>query len=389
MPKLKVIFVPTNVSGVNFWRVYQPAQALKKIGVEAKVMYYGHNGYLMHPWETDLLTLEHGPEIEKQMKKACEWADIMVFMALHTRHSMDLWQALRWQFESKPFLMEIDDYIFSIPPGNTAAQVFGPGTEIVKIFCEQMKASDGVIVSTPFLADLYKEMNPRIHVAENAIDFTLWRKKSPSPGRQGVTIGWVGGGSHTPDLELVKDPIFKVLERNPEVTFKCIHGCPEFFKHHDRIHWTHEFTPINEYPDWVSSFGFDIGIAPLVDNNFNRGKSNLRWLEYASLKTPSVCSPLPHFKQTIEHGVNGYLADTPDQWVEYLETLIKDEKKRVEIGERAYQDALQKFNITDMAVTYKNILLKEITHAVAHTFDTAATNRRFNRRPRQPSLEHI
>jgi glycosyltransferase involved in cell wall biosynthesis len=105
--------------------------------------------------------------------------------------------------------------------------------------------------------------------------------------------------------------------------------------------------------------GFDIGMAPLVDNSFNRSKSNLRWLEYSSLGIPTVASNVGHFAQTIVNGKTGLLADTPEDFTAALESLILDTKKRKAIAGEAKQEVFNKFNIDGVAQQYK-FALEEI-----------------------------
>jgi glycosyltransferase involved in cell wall biosynthesis len=86
------------------------------------------------------------------------------------------------------------------------------------------------------------------------------------------------------------------------------------------VHIADRGVPINRYAAFAASFGFDIGIAPLVDCNFNRSKSNLRWLEYSALKIPTVATDISHFRQTVRNGEDGFLIKNNDldEWVTRL-----------------------------------------------------------------------
>ncbi|HMX43004.1 MAG TPA: hypothetical protein PKB12_04730, partial [Elusimicrobiota bacterium] len=290
MSRLKVFFVPTNVSGVVFYRAWQPYLALKKSKeIAPLIWWFKPDQYTLHPWEAQITSGELGQSIIRDIDRGCAWADVVVWMCLHSFESLRLFKYMKAQHQ-KPFFMEIDDYLFSIPAKNQAHKYYKPGGELSRVGLEQMKAADGIICSTPYLKELYEPFNSNIRVAENVIDLPLWRKGNP-PARQGVTIGWVGGGTHEEDLALIKEPMFRVLEKHKNVTFKILHGIPDFFKNHKKIKLYKAFKPVTKYPQWVVRQGFDIGVAPLVDNNFNRGKSNLRWLEYSAMKVPTVASP--------------------------------------------------------------------------------------------------
>jgi glycosyltransferase involved in cell wall biosynthesis len=352
MSRLKVAFIPTNVSGVNFYRVWQFHNAFKKrhdvtstvVLDRPEAEWYQDEQYLLHPWERDYMQGgEMGRTVMEDLVNVCKWADVVVWMSLHTPHSLELFKRLK-TLSGKPFVTETDDNMYDVPDNNLAASHYFHGSDSARMFAEQCELSDGMVVSTPNLKTVYDQHNRNIHVVENAIDLALWRRLPPPPGRQGVTIGWVGGASHTLDLKMIERPLFKVLEENPHVRFVCLHGCPPDWRDRDRVvcpmamvgpRYLPEFKPIRDYPEWVIKHRFDIGIAPLEDNLFNRAKSNLRWLEYSAMGIPTVASPLDHFTQSIEHKKHGYLADGDDDWYEYLTLLVRNEAERIRVGTNA------------------------------------------------------
>lgn len=387
MRKLRIAFIPTNVSGVIFYRVWQNAEAMRKMGCHVAVLWYAHNIFQMHPWEEDLMTEQHGAKLEDDIDRACAWADIVVWMGLHTHETIGIFKEMKARY-GKPFLTEIDDYIFSIPTANIASSVYGPGTELTKIMLDQIKTSDGLICSTPYLAELYKPLNRRVFVVENSIDLSLWRVRSSPAPRQRVTIGWMGGGTHNEDHRLIKDAVVEVLAQNEGVRFVYVSGgsCPDFFKDIKGLKWIHDFRAINKYPAWIGKFKFDIGIAPLVDNNFNRGKSNLRWLEYSALGLPCVASPLPHFKEAIRHGETGFLASTKEEWIEYLNKLIREPDTRENMGNAARQEVKDKWNPKLLGKKYKTVI-QEFLNASTGTERSAKSDRGFDQRSEQSAMD--
>jgi glycosyltransferase involved in cell wall biosynthesis len=86
-------------------------------------------------------------------------------------------------------------------------------------------------------------------------------------------------------------------------------------------------------PDWWRRVAtFDIGLAPLVDNRFNRSKSFIKILEYAALGVPFIASPVGPYADHVVDGVTGFLASTPDEWAERLDQLIRSPWLRMKIG---------------------------------------------------------
>lgn len=387
MSRLKVAFIPSNVSGVMYYRAWMPAEALRAYQrVDVAVLWYQTKMYLYHSWERDLIFKQFS-SIERDIEMACEWADVVVWMQLVSPFSLDLYLRMKTKYK-KPFIVETDDYGFSIPSTNIASTQFYPGSPIIKIFMDQIEAADAMVVSTPYLKSLYSRYHDNIYVIENALDLPSWPRLNTSHTGPGVTIGWVGGASHTEDLELVKDTIFQILEKYPHVRFTCMHGIPPFFKDKWHINCVEEFKPMNLYPAWVRKQNFDIGIAPLVDNNFNRGKSNLRWLEMSAMGIPTVCSPLPHFTGSVKHGLTGMIAESPAQWMEYLSALIESENLRRTIGHNAHEEIRVNWNPTRQGTKYL-ALLREVIRASSDKTSIATEGRRLNQRPEQHAVVHV
>src|SRR4029077_7990439 len=76
----------------------------------------------------------------------------------------------------------------------------------------------------------------------------------------------------------------------------------------------------------------DIGIMPLPDDRWSRGKCGLKALQYMALGIPTVCSPVGVNTHIIQHGENGLLAGSDDEWVESLTRLIDSAPLRERLG---------------------------------------------------------
>lgn len=354
---LRVAFICTTVSGVAYYRMASFAWAMRSWPrTETVVWPYSKEVTIQNPWQVDMVD---SPIVRQRIDYLCDKADVIVWQMLDFEHSLDFWFDMRNRHQ-KPFLMEIDDYVSDIPVENAGFEQLGPGRIRHRVMMEQMKQSDAVIVSTPYLKNQYEAMNEHIYVIPNSIDFKEWdsaRIRKDNGSR--LRIGWIGGGTHKEDLEMVLPVLEKVCKGN--VWFYCIHGAPQSFKNKPNFYWNHKWSKIHLYPRFMASYKFDIGIAPLIDNNFNRGKSNLRWLEYSALKVPCIASPLPDFERVIQNGHNGYVADSHAEWAEYLSLLIADKGHREVVGQEAYDSVKKDFNVRKTATDYMR-LLKRISH---------------------------
>lgn len=386
--------------------------ASKRRGEDFGILNYDPALIVRRNWEMDLYgDPDTAWRIKYDTLTAVGWADVVVWMGLHSPEALNLFKLSKVRHPHVKHLMEIDDFLLSSSRSNPqAGEVYRYGGDLAKIGLEQMRHSDGIIVSTPTLAEMYKPYAKKIFVVENVVDLSLWPKPKAEASKN-LTIGWIGAGSHDDDLGLLRGVIPHILAKYPNVEFSIVHGCPEFFKHKDdcefllnprdprykkmkkctkcggldRVRWTHDFKTIDKYPKWAASFGFDIGIAPLVDINFTRGKSNLRWLEYSAMGRPTIASPLNHFRETIRDGETGIVLkdNSPESWIEAIETLIEDQDLRKAIGKNAREEVVRNWSPAVMAKKYRAVI-QEITHAQPHEVGASDAGGSVDKRP----IEH-
>jgi len=229
-------------------------------------------------------------------------------------------------------LFEIDDYVHSVrkKADHVNAKKFGQKRLHGYEMC--MRACDGIIVSTPWLASKYRAFNPRVWVCRNGLD--LGRYNLTRPRRPGVAIGWSGGMGHTNAAEPWLKDVANVMAQRPETRFVSVGQpfaealMPQFGP--ERC-MSVGFAPLDTYPATMTMF--DIALAPAGKSNFYRGKSDLRWLEASALGIPLIADPDVY--PDIEHGVTGFHASTPAEMRELLLELVDDPELRERVGAQA------------------------------------------------------
>ncbi len=365
---LNALFIPTGNSGLTWWRVQNFVQAAwrtKAASFQNPLWTKDLNS--IQPWQemlTDRPDKAHDPIFIRQfvpmIESGCIGADAVVFQYPHEEGALELFDAIKQKFPRLPLLTEIDDNILSVPHYNEAAHTFDPRSDVRRRAIQQMRQSDAVIVSTPYLKEAFAEFNAHIYVIPNAIDFKQWDKLKGRK-RPGLRIGWAGGSGHEGDFAPVAEGIKKVLARHKDARLILINGpaaqgIPSFFKDVERIEHHATWTPILKYPKMLADMDFDIGIAPVVDSAFNRGKSNLKWLENAALKIPTVTMNVGHYAETIKNGVDGYLCEDGDDFALALDVLISDKKRRKAMGLAANTSVRKNFNVDNVAAEYVRVL---------------------------------
>jgi glycosyltransferase involved in cell wall biosynthesis len=230
-------------------------------------------------------------------------------------------------------LFEIDDDVHGAAKAahhGTAAHFSKPALRALEA---SMRACDGIICSTDRVAARYSAFNSETWVCQNGID--LSRYALTRPARDTVTIGWAGGTGHRPAMVPWLRELLHVLAVRPATRFMSV-GAEDFASALAERFGSERciglpWGPIETYPAAMTSF--DIALAPAARTPFFRGKSDLRWLEASALGIPTVADPVLY--KSIEDGVTGLHAATPQQAREAILALADDEALRERIGSAA------------------------------------------------------
>ncbi len=139
-------------------------------------------------------------------------------------------------------------------------------------------------------------------------------------------IGWVGSPSTRIELTSISSTLERIVKRtNCRFVTVGDGGTTLLFDGHESKSWTYE-------GEVAQLHDFDIGIMPLRDLEFQRGKCGYKLIQYMACSKPVVASPVGVNCQIVKHGINGYLASTEKEWESRLVELLDDVKLRRQIG---------------------------------------------------------
>ena len=212
-----------------------------------------------------------------------------------------------------------------------------------------IKWADVVTAGNSFLQDYGKQFNNNVVIIPTTIDLINSHNKNTRQPDELVNIGWTGTHTTMSYLnELI--PVLEELEKDYSFTFTVISNhAPEFNLDSMRfIKWNSE----TEIQDLAT---INIGVMPLTDNKWAKGKCGFKALQYMALNIPSIVSPVGVNNEIIKDGENGYLCSTLEEWKKTIVLLLNDKQLREQIGKEGYKTVHTKYSVEAKRDNYLNL----------------------------------
>lgn len=347
-----VLWLHSDRAGCGTYRCYVPALGMDQRG-----------------WETEFLLHEEFPRHLGRFEDSFQGVAIVVFQrAIHPWFSraMDYCKS-----NGIKTVLEMDDDLFHIPKHNPAHPYWQLKVQR-RCLQAQLAKADAIIVSTMPLKNVLVEQGvdpDKISICLNHLHPSVWgdalfTKQELYDNGDYTIIGWQGSQTHDVDFKEAIPAIQQLLDEYPKLLVRFFGSIPLTIQgkiHPTRFQWVRG-VPFDRYPFTLVHMNFDIGIAPIVDNIFNRSKSNLKWLEYASRRIPCVASRVYPYATSITHGVTGYLAGSTEEWYAALRQLLESPKLRRQIGQQAYDHVWQQWG-PDCALAWDGVFTKVLSDA--------------------------
>jgi glycosyltransferase involved in cell wall biosynthesis len=197
-------------------------------------------------------------------------------------------------------------------------------------FRNMVCSSDVIIAGNTFLQEQASRHHSRVMVIPTSIPAQRYCLKDYTRKKERITIGWIGDHGSIHYLKRIKD-IFEEIGRrfSGKVELKIV--CDTFIDCSHipvrKVRWSQD-TEVAELMD------MDIGVMPLVDDPWSWGKCGLKILQYFGVGVPAVCTPVGVNRDVVVHGHNGFWANSPEEWIDALSTLVINEKDRKCMGLR-------------------------------------------------------
>lgn len=214
------------------------------------------------------------------------------------------------------------------------------------------KKAAKVTVASNYLYDYFKKINQKTYYLPFAInheDYTLKKYVDHND----IIIGWMGSPDNFQNILKIENELIEIEKINPNVSFVFI--CREAYKLNLKrvkfMNWSDEGF---DYYHTINSF--DIGLTPMMEaDEANLAKTAFKALEYMSSGLAFVSSPWG-IPEHLYHEQNVMIANTNHEWIDHLNTLVKQHDKRKMLGNNAYKTMIDKFSYPPVYKQLKNIL---------------------------------
>lgn len=354
----KILFIQRDSGGCGFFRIKQPADFIKRMGLADVKVFFGDK-----PSPEELLS-----------------ADLVVMQEMGTIEASNLGNFM--VKNQIPYICEIDDFIFHVSPHNAGGYgAWNPSTLFLHRALELIRGAQGMTVSTNALAREFFPYNRTIYVVPNYLDQVRWEAPIIRKEDGKIRIGWMGGNAHADDLKMISGVLERIVKESKgkvlfetfgmtrrELTepgegsvFKTLkpfnNHCPSCDFEGEVKHYPGE--SLEEYSTVLASKGWDFAVAPVINNSFGNCKSDLKIKEYSAAGYPIIASPVQPYREAAENGAKIVFADTFDQWYNSIKEMIKHPDNR-DATTKANREWVKQYWIQDNAQkifeVYKQIM---------------------------------
>lgn len=216
------------------------------------------------------------------------------------------------------------------------------------------RLSTHVVVGNSYLADYACRYNPWVTVIPSSVDTEHYQPVEHNRSRDRVVVGWMGSSTSQTHLEMFA-PVLRDLFVRRDIELRIVSDREPHLPGIPYV-W-HSWSAKSEISELAY---FDIGIMPLPDDKWARGKCAMKVLLYMSMAAPVVCSAVGTNCEVIQHGENGFLASTPREWLTHLEALIDDASLRKRLGMAGRQTIEDRYSAHRCGTAFASVIRETV-----------------------------
>jgi glycosyltransferase involved in cell wall biosynthesis len=273
------------------------------------------------------------------------WADVTV---LHQIKLSSIEARLFAAF-SRRRVFDVDDAIYVRKPRRLGDLPDDSAWRKQK-FAATCRWADVVAAGNDVLAGVARATAKEIVVLPTSIDAACYETTFADP-KEAPTIVWIGSPENLIYLDMIRPALARLSKRYRTLKMRVI--CSEFPDWNDV---SVERVPWSSATEAHSLAGAHIGVMPLTDDAWSRGKCAFKLLQYMAAALPCVASPVGANTEAVMNGINGYHATDVDEWERSLEKLILSPELRASFGAQGRQHVEQRYALQSYRANYLKLL---------------------------------
>lgn len=280
-----------------------------------------------------------------ERRRLLRWADVVVL------HQIKLSMPEAWLFAalSRRRIFDVDDAIYVRKPRRIGDPVHDSGWRRRK-FAATCRSVDVVAAGNDVLAHVARSAARAVAVLPTSIDSNAYRRTTASPAAP-PTVVWIGSPENLIYLELVRPALAHLAARYPGLRLRVV--CSQFPDWDDvpveRVTWSSR-------TEAAALADAHIGIMPLTDDEWSRGKCAFKLLQYMAAALPCVASPVGANCEAVIDGVNGFHARDATEWEQRLEALLLAPELRARFGAAGHAHVEARYAMRIYQAAYRALL---------------------------------
>lgn len=247
----------------------------------------------------------------------------------------------------RKYIYDFDDAIWL--PNYSDSNARFQKLKMYKKVNKAMKWADRITAGNAYLEEYAQQFNTNTQVIPTTIDTQKVHNLSGNPDTEIPIIGWTGSHTTMKYLDTLI-PVLDELAKEVQFKFRVISN-QSMDTERDYL----EFIPWNKETEIKDLAQLNIGVMPLADNEWSRGKCGFKALQYMALGIPAVVSPVGVNTTIIQNGKNGYLCASPEEWKTALRELLQDPDKRNELGKAGQERVREAYSVKANLTNYLNL----------------------------------